>query len=66
MSNRNLPKMSGNQVEDVAKVALGMLAIGLSAGFALIAGVNKLGHMLFDKAEEKIAEQTEEELRRKQ
>ncbi len=54
MSNNNLPKMSDDRIEDVAKIALGMLAVGLSAGFALIAGANKVGHMLLEKAEKKL------------
>ena len=55
MSGRGkLPEMSDNRIEDVAKVALGMLAIGLSAGFALIAGANKLGQKILEKTEEQI------------
>jgi len=48
MSDRKLPKMGDDQVENLGKVVVGMLAIGLTAGFALIAGADKLGRKMIE------------------
>jgi hypothetical protein len=40
---KNNNKMGDDQVADIAKVALGVMAVGLSAGLALIAGAKKAG-----------------------
>lgn len=54
MAKNNNIKMSGDHVESLGKVAIGMMAVGLTAGLALIAGAKAVGDAVFgDKADKK-------------
>lgn len=43
MDRSKLPKLGDDQVESLGKVVIGMLAIGLTGGIALIAAAKKIG-----------------------
>lgn len=50
---KNGEKMGGVRAERVGKVALGMIAVGLTAGLALIAGAKKIGEKYLDENKKK-------------
>ncbi len=52
MSKNNPPEMGQKQVKGLGKTALGMIAVGLTSGIALIAAAKKLGDVITDADEE--------------
>lgn len=62
MSKKNLPEMGEKQVESLGKTAIGMLAVGLTSGLALIAAGKKIGDAIMESEQKKGAhsEKTEE------
>ena len=52
MSKNNPPEMGQKQVKSLGKTALGMIAVGLTSGIALIAAAKKLGDVITDADEE--------------
>lgn len=59
MSKKNLPEMGEKQVESLGKTAIGMLAVGLTSGLALIAAGKKIGDAILE-SEKKKGEHPEE------
>lgn len=48
MSNKNLPEMGEKQVKSLGKTAIGMLAVGVTSGLALIAAGKKIGDAILE------------------
>lgn len=61
MAKNDMPKMTSDHVESLGKVALGMIAVGLTAGLALIAGAKAVGDAIFGENEESAREEAEAE-----
>lgn len=59
MAKNDNIKMSGDHIESVGKVAISMIAVGLTAGLALIAGAKAIGDAVFGTSEpiDKVAEE---------
>lgn len=52
MSKNNPPEMGQKQVKELGRTALGMMAVGLTTGIALIAAAKKLGDTFLDEDED--------------
>lgn len=51
MAKNDMPNMKSDHVESLGKVAIGMMAVGMTAGLALIAGAKAIGDALFAEKE---------------